>query len=94
MLSNVLFLHFVWSQKTVRFSFIYYITWKIFTQFRTLSRPLSFVLIEISFLFGTSVDLMTVSYIAVRRVNLRLDAGVPYRISYEYIMKDRDMCNP
>ena len=38
---------------------------------------------------------MTVSYIAVRRVNLRLDAGVPYRISYEYIMnEDRDMCNP
>ena len=37
---------------------------------------------------------MTVSYIAVRRVNLRLDAGVPYRNSYEYIMKDRDMCNP
>ena len=31
---------------------------------------------------------MTVYYIAVRRVNLRLDAGVPYRISYEYIMKD------
>ena len=45
-------------------------------------------------LFGTSVDLMTVSYIAVRRVNLRLDAGVPYKNSYEYIMKERDMCNP
>ena len=45
-------------------------------------------------LFRTSVDQMTVSYIAVRRVNLRLDAGVPYKISYEYIMKDRDMCNP
>ena len=45
-------------------------------------------------LFGTSVDLMTVSYIAVRRVNLRLDADVPYRISYEYIMMERDMCNP
>ena len=37
---------------------------------------------------------MTVSYIAVRRVNLRLDSGVPYRNSYEYIMKDRDMRNP
>ena len=37
---------------------------------------------------------MTVSYIAVRRVNLRLDAGVPYGISYEYIMMDRDMYNP
>ena len=37
---------------------------------------------------------MTVSYAAVRRVNLRLDAGVPYIISYGYIMKDRDMCNP
>ena len=37
---------------------------------------------------------MTVSYIAVRRVNLRLDFGVPYRNSYEYIMKDRDMRNP
>ena len=94
MLSNVLFLHFVWSQKTVPFTYIYSIIWKIFTLFWTLSRPLSFVLIEISFLFGTSVDLMTVSYIAVRRVNLRLDAGEPYKISYEYIMKDRDMCNP
>ena len=37
---------------------------------------------------------MTVPYAAVRRVNLRLDAGVPYRSSYEYMMKDRDMCNP
>ena len=37
---------------------------------------------------------MTVFYIAMRRVNLRLDAGVPYRNSYEYIMKDREMCNP
>ena len=36
---------------------------------------------------------MTVSYIAVRRVNLRLDAGVRYKISHEYIMKDRDMSN-
>ena len=37
---------------------------------------------------------MTVSYIAVHRVNLLLDAGVPYRISYAYIMKNWDMCNP
>ena len=37
---------------------------------------------------------MTVSYIAIRRVNFRLDAGVPYRNYYEYIMKDREMCNP
>ena len=37
---------------------------------------------------------MTVSYIAIRRVNLRLDASVPYRNPHEYIMKDRDMCNP
>ena len=36
---------------------------------------------------------MTVSYIAIRRVNFRLDAGVPYRNSYEYITKDREMCN-
>ena len=37
---------------------------------------------------------MTVSYIAVRRVNLRLDACVSYRNSYEYIMKDREISNP
>ena len=94
MLSNVLFLNFVFSQKTVPFTFFYSSICRICTQFWTLSGPLSFVLIEISFLFGTSVDLMTVSYIAIRRVNLRLDASVPYRNSYEYIMKDRDMCNP
>ena len=47
-------------------------------QFRTLSRPLSFVLIEIPFLFGTSVDLITVSYIAVRKVYFRLNACVSY----------------
>ena len=37
---------------------------------------------------------MTVSYIAIRRVNLHLDASVPYRNSYEYIMKDREISNP
>ena len=37
---------------------------------------------------------MTVSYIAIRRVNFHLDAGVPYRNSYEYIMKERELCNP
>ena len=37
---------------------------------------------------------MTDYYIAVRRVNFPLDAGVPYRNSYEYIMKEREMCNP
>ena len=51
MFSNVLFLHFVCSQKTVPFTFFYSSICRICTQFWTLSRPLSFVLIEISFLF-------------------------------------------
>ena len=44
-------------------------------------------LIEIYFLFGTSVDLMTVSYIALRGVNFRLDACVSYRNAYQYFMQ-------
>ena len=43
MLSNVLFLHFVCSQKTVPFTFFYSSICRICTQFWTLSRPLSFV---------------------------------------------------
>ena len=53
----------------------------------------TFICFNRNFFFIRDLD-RPVSYIAVRRVNLRLDSGVPYRNSYEYIMKDRHMRNP